>query len=787
MKLTLSWLRDFAPIEGTPDEIGDQLTNLGMAVEEMAPADAGMDGIVVARVLDLRPHPDADRIQLVDVDAGDGEPLQICCGAFNMAVDDLVPLAPIGVTMRNGMEIARRKMRGEWSNGMICSAPEVGLGSDSEGILILPPELAPGALLADALGLAGDTWYELEINANRPDAMSVAGIARDLAAHQGVPFSRPASEVPRAGADATDEATVEIVDPASCGRFVARVLRGVRMDSSPLWLTTRLILGGMRPINRVVDVSNYVMLELGYPNHTYDLAKVAGARIQVRPAREGEQVTTLDEAERTLEAGDVVICDGDDQPIGVAGVMGGASTEISESTTDVLLEMAWWFPMQVARTSTRLALRSEASLRFERGADVLGIDLAMDRFCELMGGSVDSVASGQIDERGDLSEPAVIAVRPERVNAVLGSELTVEAMTGHLEGIGFQLDGVSAADGVLAVTAPSFRPDVSIEIDVIEEIARHHGYDHIERTVPGGVRFGALNAHQAARRQVRAELVGLGLSEAMPLPFLGDDDLDRAGLDAAGIGLSNPLDADASVLRTSLRPGLLKAIALNERHRQPGVRLFEVGRVFPPPPDGQQLPDEREQVAVILADEEAPAAVELVHGIVDLMHRPPVELRAATPDGLHPGRAAEIFVAGERIGLVGEVDPAVLEAYDVDERAAWLELDLMALVAIPAEDHLYRTVSRHPSSDIDLAFVVAEDVPAGDVEATIAEAAGSLLCDVALFDVYRGDNLGEGRRSLAFRLRFQAPDHTLTDEEVGERRQAVIAAVASEHGGELRG
>jgi phenylalanyl-tRNA synthetase beta chain len=785
MKLTLSWLRDFAPVEGSPDQIGGQLTRLGMAVEEQAPADAGMDGLIVARVLDLRAHPDADRIQLVDVDAGDGEALQIACGAFNMAEGDLVPLAPIGTTMRDGMEIARRKMRGEWSNGMLCSAPEVGLGTDAEGILVLPDDLEPGAPLAEALGLAGDTWFDLEINANRPDAMSVAGVARDLAAHQGVRFTLPDHEVPRSGEDVAGEATVDIVDPGSCGRFVARVLRGVSMDASPLWLTTRLILGGMRPINRVVDVSNYVMLELGYPNHTYDLDEVAGRTLRVRPARPGERLTTLDDVERTFDPGDVVICGGDDEPVGVAGVMGGASTEISESTRDVLVEMAWWFPMQIARTSTRLALRSEASLRFERGADAFGIDRAMDRFCQLLGPSVDSVAPGQLDERGDLPPPATITVRPERVNAVLGADLAPATMVGFLEPIGFAIDGESS-DGPLTVTAPTFRPDVTAEIDVIEELARHQGYDHIERTVPGGVRFGTLDPHQRARRRVRSVLVGLGLSEAMPLPFLGDDDLERAGLDPIGIGLANPLDAEAAVLRTSLRPGLLKAVALNERHRQSEVGLFEVGRVFPPPPDGQQLPDEREQAAVVLAGRDAPEAVEVVHAIVEVLGRPEAEFRAATPDGLHPGRSAGVEVGGQRVGLVGEIDPAVLEAYDIDERVAWLELDLMTLIGIPEVDRRYKPVSRHPSSDIDLAFVVAEDVPAGAVEATIADVAGPLLIDVGLFDVYRGESLGDGKRSLAFRLRFQAPDRTLTDDEVGARRQEVVAAVAQAHQAELR-
>jgi phenylalanyl-tRNA synthetase beta chain len=363
MKILQSWLTEFAPLTGSPEELAAQMTALGMTVEDQRRPGDALDGIVVARVHSLGAHPDADRIQLVQVDAGDGEALQICCGAFNMAVGDRVPLAPLGTTMPDGMEIARRKMRGEWSNGMLCSAAELGLGEDGQGILVLDPGVEAGTPLAEALGLAGDTWWELEINPNRPDALSVAGIARDLAAHQGVEFTLPTFPVDRAGAPAPSVAAVEIVEPDACGRFVARVLRGVTGGSSPAWLTTRLVQAGMRPISPVVDASNYVMLELGYPSHTYDLATVAGSAIRVRRAEDGERVVTLDGIERSMQAGDVLICDGDDAPIGIAGIMGGASTEISEVTEDVLVEMAWWVPMQIARTSTRLGLRSEASIR----------------------------------------------------------------------------------------------------------------------------------------------------------------------------------------------------------------------------------------------------------------------------------------------------------------------------------------------------------------------------------------------------------------------------------------
>ncbi|HEX8804214.1 MAG TPA: phenylalanine--tRNA ligase subunit beta, partial [Acidimicrobiales bacterium] len=384
MKVLLSWLRDFAPIEGDPVTIGEQLSDLGTPVEELDVLGEGLAGIVVARVLATRPHPDADRIHLVDVDAGDGQARQIACGAFNMAVGDLVPLATVGTRMPDGREIGRRKMRGEWSNGMLCSAAELGLGHDHAGILVLPEGLEVGADFAAAMGIEADVLYDLEVNPNRPDAMSVAGVARDLAARQRVPFAPPRPVVEELPADRIRDVTVEILDPDLCGRFNARVVRGVTVGPSDPAVARRLTLMGMRPINNVVDASNYVMLELGQPNHAYDLAKVAGPGFRVRRARPGEPLVTLDGVERRLSADDLLICDAADAPVGVAGVMGGAESEIDETTTDVVVEMAWFKPIAIAKTSRRLKLRSEASARFEKGCDPEVVELAQARFAELL-------------------------------------------------------------------------------------------------------------------------------------------------------------------------------------------------------------------------------------------------------------------------------------------------------------------------------------------------------------------------------------------------------------------
>lgn len=787
MKVLLSWLREFAPFEGDPVALGDQMSDLGMAVESMERVGEGLDGIVVARVLDLAPHPNADRVQLVQVDAGDGEPRQVVCGAFNMAVGDLVPLATLGTTMPNGMTIERRKMRGEWSNGMLCSGAELGLATDQVGIMVLPAGAPIGADLKAALGIEPDVLWDLEINPNRPDAMSVAGVARDLAARLGMPFALPDVAAPAAaGTGVAELASVEIVDGDLCGRFTARALHGVALGPSPSWVANRLRALGMRPINRVVDASNYVMLELGQPSHTFDLAAVAGGALRVRWARDGEELVTLDGVARALGPADGVVADGEDVAVAIAGVMGGASTEISEATTDVLLEMAWWQPMAIAKTSARLGLRSEASMRFERGTDPAIIERAADRFAQLVLADGGTLAPGTIDARGDLPAPPTIRVRTTRINGLLGTQLSTEQIRAELEPIGFTCAHDPDDATAQLVTPPTFRPDTTTETDVAEEVARHHGYSRIPATTPSRSRAGSLTPRQAERRVLRQVLVGLGLDEAMPMPFLAPDDLARAGCTGPAVTITNPLAAEESVLRTSLRPGLLRAVAHNASHRRPDVRLFEIGKVFLPPAPGELLPTEPEHLGAIVAGADATVAVDLWQVIAGALGVEGSRVHQVAVPGLHPSRSAELWLGDARLGAVGEVDPDVLAAQGIGERAAWLEVDLDVLAARPASSVPYRSVSRYPSSDIDLAFEVDEGTPAAAVAGVIREAAGPLLADLRLFDVFRGPPVGEGARSLAYGLRLQAPDRTLTDDEVAELRTRVVAAVGEQLPARLR-
>ncbi|MDQ2649433.1 MAG: phenylalanine--tRNA ligase subunit beta [Actinomycetota bacterium] len=785
MKVLLSWLRDFAPFEGDPVALGEQMSDLGMAVEEMDRLGEGLDGIVVARVLETRPIEGANKIHLVVVDAGDGEGLEVGCGAFNMSPGDLVPLATVGTTMPNGMEIGRRKMAGVVSNGMLCSASELGLADDHAGIFLLPSHLEPGTPFKEAMGIEPDVLYDLEINPNRPDAMSIMGVARDLAARMRLPFTVPEPVIEVAPAGAIGQVSVEIVDPDLCGRFEARVITGVQVGPGDPTIARRLTALGMRSINNVVDASNYVMLELGQPNHPYDLAKVAGPGFRIRRARDGERLTTLDDVDRTLTVNDLLICGADDAPVGLAGIMGGATSEIDGSTTDVLLEMAWFHPIGIVKSSRRHKLRSEASARFEKGTDPDVIDLAMRRFAELLAPSGARLTDGRAVQDGTLPDRPPVRVRTARVASLLGTDLGVDRMREVLEPIGFASQPV---DGDLEVTIPSWRYDSATEIDVIEEIARHHGYTELGRTVPRASTTGQLSARQRDRRNLRRALVGRGLAEAMPMPFLAPGELERCGLDGDGIVIANPLVAEQSILRTALLPGLVAAIAHNWSHRNHGVGLFEIGHVFRRPGDPDaELPDEREVLAAIVGGAEAPEAVAIWRIIEATLAVPDIDLVNGAVPGLHPTRAATLLHDGVVVGGLGELDPAVLDAYGVGERVAYLEVDLDALLALPHGERPYRPFSTFPSSDIDVAFEVDEAVSAIALRECIRQAAGPLLWSVELFDVFRGSSLAPGRRSLAYSLRLQAPDRTLTDADVAEVRTQVIEAAANELGATLRG
>ncbi|HUZ21687.1 MAG TPA: phenylalanine--tRNA ligase subunit beta [Acidimicrobiales bacterium] len=842
MHVPLSWLREFTPIatdardRAAVRELGDALDSLGLVVAGVGFVGGDLDGVVLARVREIHAIPGADRIRQVVVDAGGTDPVEIVCGAWNFVEGDVVPLAPVGTTLPNGMVIARRKMRGAVSEGMLCSGRELGLSDDAAGLMVLaspggaatplPGAMELGQPLAEYLGIVPDAVFDLEIEPNRPDCLSVAGVARDLAARLRLPFAIPEPVVHQSGRPVGELATVAVAAPEACQQLVGRVLVGVAPMASPPEIARRLVLAGMRPIGAVVDATNYVMLELGQPTHPYDLDRLGGHGIVVRLARPGERIITLDGVERSLgiardaagrevEVEDCLICDANDAPVGVAGVMGGASSEIGPSTTRVLLEAAEFAPRLVGGTSKRLGLRSEASQRFERGVDPEGVVRAADRVCELValaagsaGASAPAVAPGVVEDRPLRRERARVHVRTARVNALLGTKLATPEIAAYLAPIGF----VSAPEGDgLLVEVPSFRPDTTREVDVIEEVARHHGYGNITATRRRSPYVGRRSRYQLARRVLRQLIAGTGAHEAWTSSIVDPAEERRAASGAEPVVLANPMVQEESALRTHLLPGLLGALRHNSAHRNGSVRLFELGAVFRPAAGRE--PDERELLGVLLAGDgdDAEAAVACWWRLADGLglERDALELRQRGPGetapldhplalGCHPTRSALIVArqadadqasgGGDTVvGVVGEVDPRVLDAFELrGRRVGWLACDLERLLAVPARASLASPVSRYPSSDIDLAFALAEHLPAAALATALRRAAGELLESVRLIDVYRGPGLAEGTRSLAYRLRFCAPDRTLTDAEVAGLRAACIAAAGAELGALLR-
>ena len=785
MKILLSWLNDYADFGDDAEALAASLTSLGLAVEEIVHVGATVPGVVTARVVRTERHPDAAKVHRVYVDTGDGVERHVWCGAFNMQAGDIVPVAMLGTQMPDGRTIDRRGILGIDSEGMLCSARELGLGDDHSGIVILPADTPLGLPYGEALGLRPDVLFDIDLTRNRPDCWGYVGVARDLAAHLGLELRTPEPPAPALGAART--APVDLVDGDRCGRFTSTVISGVRVAPAAEWMQRRLVAAGMRPISNVVDVSNYVMLELNQPNHAYDLDTLGGGGFGIRLAKDGETMVTLDGDTRTLTDDDLLICDGNDRPIGIAGIMGGLDTEIPDTTSTVALAIAWFEARGVMQTATRLGLRSEASARFERGVDPYGIDRAVRRFAELLAETCPDlvVHAGAVDARSTGLPPLErsVLVRTSEVNRILGTSIATADLPGLLDAIGFTVAPTGDA-GVVEVALPSWRPDCQDEIDVIEEVARHYGYERLGKTVPKSVVHGRLSTTQARRRLLRQVLLGLGISEAMPNPFLAPDTAARAGLAPEAVRITNPLVAEESVLRTSLRPGLLAAVAYNESHRRPGVSLFEIGHVYPP--GTGVLPDEYEALCVVLAGGEAPDAVAVWREIAVALGVGARIDQERVPAGLHATRSATLWAGRGTIGAVGEIDPAVLDAFDVAERVAVVELDLSKVLGSEPKPAQWKPIPRTPTSDLDLAFALADDVPAEKLEKAIRQATGARLVDLELFDVYRGAGIAPGKRSLAYRLRLQDPDRSLTDADIADVRERCVAG-AAKLGAELRG
>ena len=797
MKLTYSWLQDFIDLPTTDAaELIETFESLGHEIEDWYRIEPTFTGVVIGKVLAVDPHPNADKVRLTKVDVGD-EVLDIICGAWNFEAGAIVPVAVPGALLGGDFAITRRDIRGITSNGMICSETELDLGDEADGIMVLNDDYPDaseriGEPFADVLGMP-DVHFEINITPNRPDCLSVYGIARDLAAFYELQLKPPDFTLETSGPPTA--VPVAIDAPDVCPRFAGRQVRGITVGPSPHWLRWRLDQAGVRPISNIVDASNYAMIEYGHPTHAFDVDRL-GDRIVVRMAEEGERIVTLDDQERTLTASDIVVTDGSD-PVAIGGVMGGASTEVRDNTTDVLIEAAYWDPAHVLMTSKRLGLRSEASARFERGADpsfcLNGADRVAQLLVKIAGGDPAPEPADVI--AGDI-DPWTLTYPLSETARVLGVDLGSVETTALLTRLGFTVEGTDP----LMVTIPTRRPDVRAPVDLVEEIARLYGFSSIPDTVPTGP-GGGLPTSERQLRRLRETLVGAGLYEILTFSFIGEADIQmlHPGTDDAGsqtIKVVNPLNETEGVMRTSLIPGLLKGAAANLARRLPAATLFEIGKVFLP--GSRVLPDQPDRVGLILAgrDEQrwhSPSSEFDVHnatGIVELlcsqMRVPDMVLIQSARSPFHPGRCADITVGGTTIGTVGEILPSVAAAFGLSGRVAVAEVDMAELV-VDRGAWLYARPSTFPPAIFDLAFAADRSVPAADVLMTAREGAGELLEHAELFDVFSGDSVAEGKISYAITFRLRAPDRTLTESELGPIRSAIASAVLASTGAALRG
>lgn len=762
MKVPISWLRDYVAIDMPLAELGERLAITSCEVDRIVhrgvPGEDGNLGLyLVGRVLEAGKHPNADRLQLCRVDVGQGEARQIVCGAWNFGAGATVAVALPGAVLPDGRTLERAKLRGTVSDGMILSERELELGHDHAGIIVLSEPHEPGTPLADVLPL-GEDVLEIETGFNRPDLLSVYGIAREVATLYGLELAPPPGRDPTPAGD--EPVDVRIEDFEGCPRYIGRLFRNVTIGPSPPWLKARLTAAGMRPISNVVDVTNYVMLGLGNPLHAFDLAKLGEGRIVVRRARPGETIRTLDGVLRPLQASDLVIADAE-RPVAIAGLMGSHETEVDEATTDVLLEAANFEPIGLLRTSERLSLRTEGSNRWEKGVDPhlagQAAALATELILELTGARW----TGGADVHGALPERPVVTLRPARTDAIAGLAVPPAEQRELLGRLGFDV----AADWT--VTVPTWRArDVTREIDVVEEVARFK-LEEVPFTLPERREmFGRLTKEQRLRRLVEDVLAGCGFCEAYTWSLVASDDDPRA------LRLPVPISAEQAVLRTTLLEGLIDSARRNRDAGNERVALFEIARAYLPA--GERFPDERWRVAGIVEGgfARAKGAVDTLYAALKLEPR----FERASSRYLHPGKAART-----EAGLLGELHPALLEG-------SWgvFQLDLDSLLAAVPERHLYRGVITYPALRQDLAFVVDAGVPAADLFAAAREAAGEELREVRFLSDYRGLPIPPGKKSIAFSVAFQSAERTLSDEDAVALRGRIVAALAERFGAELR-
>lgn len=793
MKLSIKWLDDYIKTDMPPREFSEAMTLSGSKVEGYERQGDDIKNVVAGKILSVEPHPDADRLCVCKVDVGEQEPLQIVTGATNVFAGAVVPVALSGSTLPGGVKIKKGKLRGVESNGMMCSLGELTLTKNDfpyaieDGIFIMREPCKPGDDICEVLGLS-DTVFEFEITPNRPDCLSILGLAREAA----VTFAKPltiktpeAKGSPAAGKTA-DLLTVEVLDKELCPRYTARAVKNVKIAPSPRWMRERLRSMGVRPINNLVDITNFVMLEYGQPMHAFDARMIHGGKIVVRRAGEGEKITTLDGAERSLTPEMLVIADAE-KPVALAGIMGGENSEIRDDTETVIFESAVFKGASIRKTSRKTGLRTEASARYEKGLDPAGTRTVLERACEL----VELLGAGEVcedivDADNSGKTPVKVKLEADWINRFLGTEIPAAQMAAILEKLGFSVE----AD---IVTVPSFRADVRHKADLAEEIARIYGYDKIGTTlIDAPATQGGLNDEQKFENRVDAVLLGCGYSEISTYSFVSPKAYDKIRMpeDSAlrkSVRLLNPLGEDTGIMRTTALPSLLDILAKNYSNRNVHAALYEIATVYLPQ-SGNELPDERKKITLGAYGEKS-GFFELKGTVENLLAEAGVadasfEAVSAEP-AFHPGRCALVSAGGKTLGVFGEIHPQVLENYGIGEKACAGVFDFQTLFSLRRAEINYRPLPKFPSSERDIAVLCDETLTAAALEKAIASACPNLLERITLFDVYRGSQIPEGKKSVAFAVSLRAADRTLTDKETDAAMEKILKSLRAA-GAELR-
>lgn len=790
MLVPLKWLNEYVKVDDIkPQEFSDRMTMSGSKVEEVIETGKEIKNVVTGKIIKLEKHPDADKLLICQIDTGN-QVVQIVTGADNVREGQVVPAALHGALLPGGKKIKRGKFRGVESNGMLCSAVELGIGADADGILILPQDTPVGIDVRDAVG-KNSVIVDFEITPNRPDCLSMVGMAREAAATFDRKLCIPEISFNENNEDVKDYIDVEIKDKDLCPRYAARVIKNVKVCDSPGWLKERLTEAGMRPVNNIVDITNYVMLEYGQPLHAFDYEKINGKKIIVRRAQDGEKLKTLDGKDRDLSSSMLVIADYK-KPLVVAGVMGGAYSEIENSTSTIMLESANFNAVSVRRTSKKLGLRTESSSRYEKGLDpniaITAINRAAQLIADLAGGEI---VSGIVDRYENKLQPWTIDISPERINRFLGTNIAADEMASILRKLDIQVE----SGDVMKAIIPTFRADLEQEVDIAEEIARIFGYDNIKPTMIRGESLqGGRNREQKIQDIVKEILVGAGLYEITTYSLGSTEDFDRMRFEDDSskrkcIRIQNPIGEDLSIMRTSMIPSMLSVIKRNYNKKNEEAGLFETGRVYLPLYDEEsKLPLEKNKLIIGMY-----GGYDFydVKGIVELLlsnlgiKKYEIEREQLDPS-FHPGKTAKLFIRRKEAGIMGEIHPDVLENYDIPIAVYICELDFDMLIEEADQIKHFKQLPKYPSVDRDIALLVDKNIPVSEIEDIARKQGKGLIESIKLFDVYEGEQIPEGKKSVAYSIKYRAEDHTLKDEEVNKVHDSIIKAFEAKLNAQLR-